>query len=237
MATFFVSKWHTPISNMYETQLGRWRVKKKVVPIGKGSWMESFNCDSWKARKPISITILTETIKWEGYVPDLDPPEYEYEELIWMSDSPAEFFGMWDLINRIDLNYENGKLKPKNILIGGLGLGLIIFLLCARKDIDKILVIELEPDIIALTWKYVMQHINPDISRIIQGDFLLKLPELAKKGYDEKIDVIIADIWQTNDKKGTELFKKTKKVMDKYFPNSQHLYWLFQNDVEKGEYD
>lgn len=78
-----------------------------------------------------------------------------------MSDSPAEMF----------YQYEPENAAHGRVLMSGLGLGMYANMISHRKDIKEIVVVEIDPDVIKLTGKY-----------------------LRNKG--KKVKVVNADLWK-----------------------------------------
>lgn len=260
---FNIKKWETPISNLPKAQyldiwrveknklkapiieqvkLGNWIINRKILKIGFSLEMltGSLGHECWTTMESMIITVLEERKIWEEYDPSRHKPEYKYMLKIWMSDSPSEYFAMLDLVNRILPKYDsNNKLIKQNVLVGGLGLGLIVHLLKLRKDIDKVFVIEKDNNIIKLVKPYTKSLYPEKTVKIILGDFLKDLKTLSKLDkYKNLFDVIIADIWESNiEKEEKLLFKLTAEVMEETFPNAQHLYWLYQRRVEYNYYD
>ncbi|GAG92580.1 unnamed protein product, partial [marine sediment metagenome] len=130
----------------------------------------------------------------------------------------------------------------QNVIIGGLGLGLLPSLLSLRSDIKNIVVIELQQEIIDM----VKPYLNPKIE-IICDDFFEFIKRYGKdksllerffppkiwKGrkYPADVDVIIADIWSRYEmnKEIERLFKKSVYLLNEYFPYSKHLFWDFED--------
>jgi len=83
---------------------------------------------------------------------------------IWMSDAPAEYYGMGEFALR---------LKGPDVLIGGLGLGLIVWFLSNRKDIRKVVVVERSKDVIKLCKPNLPTNIQVEV---IEGDFIDVVP-------------------------------------------------------------
>jgi hypothetical protein len=230
-----VKEWRTPLSDIPEDRSGDWSIVKSISSKGSGDWMESMGFDYWEVfDKPITITVLSQKVEREDYNPEIDPLEYRYKPKTWMSDAPGEYFGMMDLVNRIRPKYQDGELVKQNVLVGGLGLGLIVFLLKLRVDIDRVFVIEIEKDVLQMVFPYIRKFYHAPEVLITLGDFLVDLPKLKEKRFN--VDVIIADIWQTNNAEGKRLFRKTKDIMEENYPNAQHLYWAFQSSIEKCKY-
>jgi len=77
-----------------------------------------------------------------------------------------------------------------NILIAGLGIGLIILPLLKDKDVKKITVVEKEQDVINLVYKHIKKLDKKNKMEVIHDDILtLNLPK------EKKFDVIYFDIW------------------------------------------
>lgn len=232
MTNFCVKKWRTPLSDMQENRSGNWSITKKLLKKEEGDEMVSMGYDYWKVfNDPITVTVLSQKVENEEYDPQTDPIEDKYKKKIWMSDAPGEYFEMCDLVNRIIPKYKYNDLCTQNILVGGLGLGLIVFLLKLRTDIRTVTVVEISEDIIKMVVPYIRKFYTIDDVLFMKDDFLEAIPKLKKTGIE--YDVIIADIWQAYNKEGREVFEKTKDIMEKSYPNAQHLYWLFQSDIEK----
>lgn len=252
-----IEKWITPISNIKEQKikvkkvrlnsrtgkkeeyLSWWSIEKIVLKENYTDEMvtNSLGHEMWRVHKPFSIVRLVETLPWDEYLEGIHEEKYKYEDRIWMSDSPGEYFSMLDLINRIMPKYDsNNNIKKQNILVGGLGLGLIIHLLKLRNDIDKIFVIEKNKHIINMVWPYTSSF-YPDKSVKIRHSDFLEIELTLEKEIIDIIDVVIVDIWKSNkDIEDKKLFNDCKNVVETVFPEAQHLYWLFQNKIEYSKY-
>lgn len=104
---------------------------------------------------------------------------------LWMSDTPDE---------RRDHRYVSRHLKG-HVLIGGLGMGMFALFAALRPEVEKVTVIEINPDIIDLVLPHLhkamkSQGINPDKLVVIEDDLLAWKPP---KG--EKYQCIWFDIW------------------------------------------
>jgi len=177
---------------------------------------------------------------------------------IWMSDTPSEYFEMCNLVDRIkpklkydwernSCGFETAKDKnscvphcfttrKQNVLLGGLGLGILAFLYSLRKDIDKIVVVEMNPHII----KWVSPFL-PERIQVIEGDFLEYIKKFGtekrlKEQYFEKesIDVIVGDIWSNAEEKESRdnLYLKVLELGETYFPSAQQLHWSYENKYD-----
>lgn len=95
------------------------------------------------------------------------------------------------------------RVAKGDVLIGGLGLGLIVQLIQNKKDITSITIIEPHQEIIDFVTKTI--PFNEKV-KIIQGDVFTFAPE-------SKYDVIYFDIWNTI---GSDNYPEMKKLHAKY---------------------
>jgi len=205
-----VVSWETFATMIPEQQVGRFRIKKKLMSKGGGLAMGGvFGYDQALFLNDVYITILEEAF----FVPEEKP-------IIWMSDSPAEYYAMYEL---------NGRVKPSRILIGGLGLGILTNIIANRKDITKITVVENSPEVIQMVKPYVPNWIN-----IVQDDFIdyFHTAWLRRK---EEYDTIIVDIFSGVREKDEPILTDVQMVAEDYtmdFPETVVLYWKYQRDKE-----
>ncbi len=151
---------------------------KTRIPEGQsGDWkIERFSVSEQEA----SFSNLRATISGRGRA----VPAGEYTKLmqngqIIMSDTPAEVGD-----HLYFTHYAKG-----NILINGLGLGIVAELLFDKDEIKHITIIEISEDVITLVGQYLMD-IGRDRLTIIQADALTWQPP---KGV--KYDFVWHDIW------------------------------------------
>ena len=117
---------------------------------------------------------------------------------IWMSDTPMEVNS-----NREFLRNANG-----DVLVFGLGIGLIIFPLLDCPDIKSITIVEREQEIIDMVGK----HLKSDKVKIILGDAdEIEFPK------EQKFDTIYFDIWKTISSENYEHTKELHKRFRKNF--------------------
>jgi hypothetical protein len=162
-----------------------------------------FGYDSAVFLNATKITILTDSQKPIDELTDAD---------VWMSDSPYEYFGMWQLAARA-----SGK-----VLVGGLGLGLISNILSWRPDVKKLKVVEISQDVINLVRPYVSRR-----AQIVRDDFISYVHEER-----DKYDVVIADIWKGT-REDRSLFEETKFALEDNQPQALHLFWGYQEEVDE----
>lgn len=123
----------------------------------------------------------------------------------WMVDDPPHWWSM--------KNY--AKRSSGNVLVAGLGLGLIEYWLCKNVDVSSVSVIEINEDVIKLITS-LLKFEDCDIS-IIKDDFY----DFINKT-DKKFDRIIIDLWVTGSAEETE-----KVLRDEITPLSYYIKKLF----------
>jgi hypothetical protein len=139
---------------------------------------------------------------------------------VWMSDTPMERNS-----NRNFIQKANG-----DVLIFGLGLGLIVFPLLDNPEVKSIRVIEKEKEVIDLISPYIKAKDTFNKVTIVEGDCF----EYKTK---EKFDVIYGDIWRTicidNYEEMKQLTRAWKNRVNRENPNAFIDHWL--KDYLKGE--
>ena len=103
-----------------------------------------------------------------------------YKDTLWMSDSPSELEDMHLLASEL----------TGNVLIGGLGMGLLVALADQREQVKHITVVEIAEDVIALTKDFL-----PNKVEVVCADFEQYLDELQPGSFDS----VAMDIWPTID--------------------------------------
>ena len=99
-----------------------------------------------------------------------------YKNGVWMNDQPQE---VWQMREPLAEAYGN-------VLVGGLGLGVISHLLSLEPDVDQVTTVELDPNII----KLVQPHIDADC--VYQNDLF----EFVKTIEAGEYDYALFDVWQ-----------------------------------------
>jgi hypothetical protein len=100
---------------------------------------------------------------------------------IWMSDTPMEIRSNYRAVSKMR--------EAKTVLISGLGLGMIVSAaLRLGHTIEKMVVLELNPDVVELVGKPLMAR-HPELL-VVQADALTYKP-----GKGEAYDVVYHDIW------------------------------------------
>jgi hypothetical protein len=102
----------------------------------------------------------------------------------WMVDDPLHWTGMQLLANKCE----------GNVLVGGLGLGLIVHALSRNPKVKTITVLEREPDVVALVQPLLPKK-GPHI-RIFETDFYTWLRgRFYGKPLSPQFDSVIIDFW------------------------------------------
>lgn len=112
----------------------------------------------------------------------------------WMVDDPPQWYAM----------QKYAAAAYGDVLVGGLGLGLVVKEPCRNKLVKKITVYERNQDVIAL----MMHHVANTKVNIICGDFI---PE-ALDG-ETVYDCVISDIWTTSIATKADLVLEVMPIM------------------------
>jgi len=203
-----VWEWSTPASHYPEGRSRNIYLYRATVPAGHRLSMDGvMGYDECVFLKDCNITILQEGLK--------DPFKVE---TILMSDTPREWLGMGEFSLRLD---------GPNILIGGLGLGLIVWHLSKRKDVEKVTVVELSRDVINLVKPYLPTNIQVEV---LEGDFIETVPRLGRSGV--KFNSAFVDLWVAPTEKWKPLYEDARMVLEDWYPDIPHFYWGFQKEYE-----
>lgn len=201
--------WRTPAAAIPEQVSGNFRVIKRVVEPGTAWPMcKTFGYDYCVFMREAVLTLLQERVenKWRD----------------WMVDSPYEWYAMGE--------YAIRAYGP-NILVGGLGLGLILHHLVTRRDIKKITVVEISRDVIQM----ISPHIPKDRRiKIVHGDIFNLVPQFASEG--RKFDTIIIDIWAGKDYEFVDDFKRLRDLLCRYYAEALHIFHPFQKILDTEEF-
>lgn len=136
---------------------------------------------------------------------------------IWMSDTPME-----KRTNRPVINHAAG-----DVLILGMGMGLVLPPLLQAPEIQSITVIEVDEQVISLVLPQLQKHYTTDNLNIIHGDGFHPEKHLPKNA---RYDYIWFDIWQNicadNWEEIKMLQKKYKSYLNPANPKATTQAWL-----------
>jgi len=105
---------------------------------------------------------------------------------LWMSDTAGERAS----------NYALLMAARGDVLINGLGIGMLPAALARKADVRSVTVVEIDPDVIAALTP-TLERVAP-ATRVIQGDaFLPERTGLARAKDGGGFDAILSDIWPT----------------------------------------
>ncbi len=210
MKVLFIKNFETPYTNLPDLIYGKARITHVIYEDGLYRMEGVYGYSYYELLKPIKVTLLqvktrvNRKRKWKT----------------WMVDDPLHWYGMKEFSERC----RNG-----NVLVAGLGLGLIVHHLAKRKDITEIIVVEKNRDVIGL--------IKPCLSfdkriKIIHGNYYKWIEKFAEKR--KHFDNIIVDLWVG---KGIECqseydWARTITEMLYPYPKTLSLYWGFQKIVD-----
>jgi len=138
-------------------------------------------------------------------------------EGVMMSDTPMEKNTNFNFIQKA-----NG-----DVIIFGLGLGLVIIPLLKKESVKSILVVELYQDLIDVVQPILKQHDTENKLTIIQGD-CFEVHKLLPK--ENKFDCIYGDIWisicDDNYDEMKTLTRNWKNRLNRENPNSFIDHWM-----------
>lgn len=160
-------------------------------------------------------------------------PNYTYVKLqdrfnVWMSDTPMEINSNYDFIRRA-----NG-----DVLIFGLGLGMIILPLLNDKAIKSIKVVEIDAELINLVLPVIKLYDKRNILQVINAD----AHEFHKmENPSVKYDSIYGDIWESihgdNYVEMKKLTAKWKNRLNRQNPDAFIEHWLKQQMRKMYKYE
>lgn len=196
--------WKTPCSGYKPESIGNFHVVRNTIPKGTVLSVDAMSIDAVMFGEPTKCTVLREGER-----------DAHDTKSIWMSDTPKEHYMMWELVVR----------AKGDVLVGGLGLGLLVHLLHLRRDIGRITVAEKSPEVVQLVKKYM-----PEGVEVICEDFIYQVQKLAEKGVH--YDTIISDMWKAGGDEEKELIEDCQAVIDDCYPNALQLCWALQEELD-----
>ena len=180
---------------LHEKKVGKYEIKKVVVPAGKQLTVVSTR--NW----------LMMGYKRLNVVYDCPRILYQLFKKGWliMSDSPQEMF----------LQYEAYKNARGRVLVGGLGLGLFATMIAEKKEVTEIVVVEINQDVIELC-----KPRNKKI-KVIHDD-IWKFIKTTKEKFDYAyIDIHSS----TGCMEYIHTVLPMRKILKKRFPNMPVDFW------------
>lgn len=131
-----------------------------------------------------------------------------HNNITWMSIIPNEIETMKDAIN----------LVKGDVLVYGLGLGYFPYMISLKEDVNKITIIEKDPNIVSLFKKVILpQFKNQNKINIIQEDAFT-----YEKNSKDKYDYSFVDLYH-GDFDGIKIYTQFKKLE---LRSSNYIYWL-----------
>lgn len=203
-----VWSWETPATHYPEGQSGRIILYRSMVPEGYELSMGGvMGYDRCVFLRSCPITILQEGVK--------DPMR---TETIWMSDTPMEWYGMGEFSIR---------LEGPDVLVGGLGLGLIVWHLSNRRDVRRVVVVERSGDVIRLVKPYLPANI---LVEVVEDDFMSAVPKLERSGV--RFNSAFVDLWISPTEEWRQVYEDSRMVLEDWYPDVPRYFWGFQQDYE-----
>lgn len=170
-----------------DSPAGRWRIKRVNVTAHDEEWGRLRALCGGGGRF-VPAGQYTNLIR----IPQRDPKPHESWWTIVMSDTPDEIRDHWPLL-----------LEAKgDVLIHGLGLGVCIGPLMVKEGVERVTVVEIDPDLIALVAPHYRER-YPDRLEIIQGDALTWEPPKGKRW-----GAVWHDIWDAINADNLETMKR-----------------------------
>jgi hypothetical protein len=206
--TYPVARWRTPVSRIPAQSSGNLHIVKRVIPEGTILPLDDESYTGAIFAEDTEVTILRE-----------GNPNGHDQASIWMSDTPMEYYSMWELVGRIPMK------RGTKVMVGGLGLGLLIHMLALRRDITHITVVEISEDVIKMVKPYLPSQKGLTIE-VVKDDFF----HYCYKNTQAPFDVVIVDTWKDNNDRAN--YDDAKMCLEDNFMDSLHLYWAFQHHHE-----
>jgi len=193
-----IRKWRTWVTGLPRRKLRKHRIVSVTYKPGYYPMYGVFGYVLYKVYEPIKVTVLQ---------------EYDSEKrkwFDWMTDDPYHFYAMAELAYR----------SYGNVLVGGLGLGLIVHFLVNNPLVDRIYVIEKSIEVYELVKRSLPKRAGK--IKVYIGDFFEIAPTMSN------IDTVVADLWTGNLAENFPLLRKTRALVEKCFPKANHLYHGYQ---------
>lgn len=171
---------------------------KSTVPEGiSGDWRVERFTVSPADEQMERIRALISFSSRGRFVPAGNYTRLMYKNSVVMSDTPDEVNDHWAPV----------RMAKGHCLINGLGLGVVLDLICQKNEVEFVTVVEISEDVMRLVGEYFREIYGDRIELIIADAYLFKPP----KG--ERYGMVWHDIW--NDLCGDNL-EGMKKLHRKY---------------------
>jgi hypothetical protein len=127
----------------------------------------------------------------------------------------------WMSNNKKDVK-DQKKMIPNdvygNILVLGLGLGIIIEMLAKYEKVKYIAVIEQAPEVIEMVWKYIEHNNKAEIIQMKDINYI--------KSNSNKYNYVFADTHiDCSDKTKKRIVEPLKQLTKEYYPSAQFIPW------------
>lgn len=193
-----IDHWKTPATSYPRGKLGAWEIATaKKEP---GLYKTQDYGAFYYVPEAIEITTLREG------------------DLLWFTDEPRQMYALAEI----------GLFRARgNVVVGGLGLGLIHSFLRHNPSVTHITTIERARELETLVWPHLKTR-----GHLIIGDFYTVLPELARVGVE--VDTIITDfLFGYQDDTTWRQLKEQRAFCLAHFPNAQFLEHGFQRRMDE----
>lgn len=130
----------------------------------------------------------------------------------WMTITPNEIATMEDAIGN----------AHGHVAAMGLGLGYFAFMVSEKEDVERVTVVERDPDVIALFEKHILpQFAHREKIRIVQADAF----EYVKRDMGrDNVDFAFVDLWH-DVADGAEMYLRMK-MLEGCAPKTRFAYWI-----------
>lgn len=156
-------------------------------------------------------------IHWKGNVGELYKDKVQIgKEYIFLYHKGLQKTMMSDHESETITNQKFIDSAKGDVLIFGLGLGLIVFPLMKEKEINRIVIVELDNGLIEMVSPMIKFFGDPNKIEIFQGNCFSWRTE-------EKFDTIYFDIWEVIDEKS---FGEMEYLESKYRKNLKEGGWM-----------
>jgi hypothetical protein len=189
-----IEGWDCP-AGIPEQRIGKWRIAKRRQSRGM-YWLHNQveGYELYQLTKPGQATLLQELRKgrWQD----------------WMTDQALYWYAM----QRISEQARGATL------VIGLGLGLVLRSLEANPDVQRIVVVERQPEVIEMVWPHVQR---PGV--VLEATDFYQLPQPRQH---EPFDTIIADLWVggPGDRAVQEGFLDCYEEVNQWWPEAAQFY-------------